>query len=74
VRRFVSHKELWMGAVGAVAELDALMSLAAAALNGDGPMCRCGGGGGGGGGPGTQRLAPATLACSRRLSAPTAAS
>lgn len=40
VQRFVSRKVLWMSAVHAVAELDALMSLATAAVSSDGPMCR----------------------------------
>lgn len=31
---------MWSSAINAVAELDALMSLAAHALNADGPMCR----------------------------------
>ncbi len=42
VVRFVSHKSLWVGLVEAVAELDALLSLAAHALAppDGGPMCR----------------------------------
>eukprot|EP00983_Pelagomonas_calceolata_P085529 1156580-Pelagomonas_calceolata.AAC.2 len=40
VRRFVEDRELWVRAVEAVAELDALMSLAAHALNAEGSVCR----------------------------------
>ncbi|KAF5838281.1 muts domain V-domain-containing protein [Dunaliella salina] len=40
VRRFVEDRELWVGAVESVAELDALMSLAAHALNAEGSVCR----------------------------------
>jgi len=40
VRRFVDDRELWVGAVEAVAELDALMSLAAHAINAEGAVCR----------------------------------
>ncbi len=36
----MAHKALWMSAVHAVAELDALMALATAAVSSDGPMCR----------------------------------
>jgi len=40
VRRFVERRDLWLRAVDAVAELDALASLASAALHADGPVCR----------------------------------
>lgn len=40
VRRFVDKKDLWMEAVNAVAELDALISLATAAMHADGEVCR----------------------------------
>ncbi len=40
--KFVSHKSLWVAVVEAVADLDALMSLAAHAMSAPdcGPMCR----------------------------------
>ena len=40
IRRFVDARDLWVGAVEAVADLDALMSLAAHALHADGSVCR----------------------------------
>eukprot|EP00879_Flechtneria_rotunda_P025746 GHRR01027386.1.p1 GENE.GHRR01027386.1~~GHRR01027386.1.p1 ORF type:complete len:1037 (+),score=479.42 GHRR01027386.1:1366-4476(+) len=39
-RLFVSHHELWVSAIEAVAVLDCLMALAGAALAADGVMCR----------------------------------
>jgi DNA mismatch repair protein MSH6 len=38
--RFASHYDVWMTAVRALAELDALLSLATYSANADGPMCR----------------------------------
>jgi len=40
LRLFSEQHALWHRAVAAVAQLDALMSLAAAAAFADGPMCR----------------------------------
>ena len=40
ISRFASDGPLWSWAVGCVAELDALMSLAAHALGSETPMCR----------------------------------
>jgi hypothetical protein len=40
IRRFVEDSSLWVGAVEAVAELDALTSLASHALNAEGAVCR----------------------------------
>jgi len=40
LQRFAERHKLWLAAVEAVAELDALMSLAIAAASGDGDMCR----------------------------------
>ena len=39
--KFAEQHPTWLAAVEAVAELDALMSLAVAAASGDGDMCRC---------------------------------
>lgn len=41
LRRFSERHRTWLAAVEAAAQLDALMSLAVAAVSGDGDMCRC---------------------------------
>ena len=40
MRKFSEHKDLWVAAVEAIADLDALMSLAKSAACSAGPMCR----------------------------------
>lgn len=40
LQKFTKQHSLWLAAVEAIAELDALMSLAVAAASGDGSMCR----------------------------------
>ncbi len=40
LRKFAEDHRAWLAAVEAMAELDALMSLAIAAASGDGDMCR----------------------------------
>jgi hypothetical protein len=40
LQRFSERRAVWLAAVEAAAQLDALMSLAMAAASGDGDMCR----------------------------------